>query len=74
VGVHSANYFSGGNTNASLLVFNGSASMANVSVHFLNKDGSNLAGVNVPGATPPMVGSNIEFSGFHPVRCSLLPK
>ena len=124
-----ANYFSGGNTNATLFVFNGSASSANVAVHFLNKDGVNLAGVAVPGATPPMVGdpvptfpgqsgaatvplaayntlvvgwitaqgnpatggnvpatirvvsdqpvavgSNIEFSGFHPVPCSLLPK
>ena len=119
----------GGNTNATLSVFNGSASTANVAVHFLNRDGANLFGVAVPGATPPMVGdpvptypgqtgaatvpllaehtlfvkwitaqgdpaaggnipatvrvvsdqpiavgSNIEFSGFHPVPCSLLPK
>jgi hypothetical protein len=92
-------------------------------VHLLNKDGTNLAGVPVPGAAPgttypgqtgsstvavasthtlivnyqtaqgnpasggnipasvrvisdqPIaVGSNIQFSGFHPVPCSLLPK
>lgn len=123
-----ANYFSGSNTNASIFIFNGSASAANVAVHILNKDGVNLAGVAVPGATPPVagdpvptypgqtgaatvplpslntmivkwltaagdpsaggnvastvhivsdqpivVGSNIEFSGFHPVTCGLLP-
>jgi len=122
-----AYYFSGGNTNASLFIFNGSASTANVAVNFLNKDGANLAGVNVPGATPPVVGdpiptytgqtgattvplpsantmvvswvtaqgnpasggnvpatvrvtsdqpiavgSNIEFSGFHPVTCGFV--
>ena len=122
-----ANYFSGSNTNASVFIFNGSASSANVAVNILNKDGVNLAGVTVPGATPqnpgdpvptypgqtgastvPLasantlivnwltaqgnpasggniaatvritsdqpiaVGSNIEFSGFHPVPCSLI--
>jgi hypothetical protein len=122
-----ANYFSGSNTNASVFVFNGSATTANVAVHILNKDGVNLAGVVVPGATPPMMGdplptfpgqtgtatvpvlsantlivnwltaqgnpaaggnipasvrivsdqpivagSNIEFSGFHPIICGLL--
>lgn len=119
-----ANYFSGSNTNAALFVFNGSASTANVAVHLLAKDGTNLAGLAVPvsgnppatypgqsgNATVPLaagntlifkwttavtdldftgnvpatatvtsdqpiaVGSNIEFSGFHPVPCSLLPK
>lgn len=124
-----ANYFSGGNPPGSLFVFNGSAVSANVAVHFLNKDGANLAGATVPGAVGPnpgdpaptfpgqsgaatvplgasntlvvnwvtaqgnpaaggnvpasirvvsdqpiAVGSNIEFSGFHPVPCSLLPK
>ena len=118
-----ANYNSGSSTNADLFIFNGSSTMANVAVHFLNKDGTNLAGVSVPGASPATtypgqtgaatvpvfsehtlivnyqtaqgnpasggnvlatvsvvsdqpiaVGSNIEFSGFHPVPCSLLPK
>lgn len=122
-----ANYFSGSNTNASLFIFNGSGSTANVAVNFLNKDGLNLAGATVPGATPPSpgdpvptypgqsgattvplaasntmivswvtaqgnpasggnipatvrvtsdqpvaVGSNIEFSGFHPVTCGFV--
>lgn len=118
-----ANYNSGSNTPGDLSIFNGSAATANVAVHFLNKDGSNLAGVTVPGSAPPVtypgktgastvpvssahtlivnfqtaqgnpasggnilatvrvvsdqsvaVGSNIQFSGFHPVPCSLLPK
>lgn len=118
-----ANYNSGSSTNADLFIFNGSATTANVAVHFLNKDGSNLAGVTIPGASPAAtypgqtgastvsvssantlivnyktaqgnpasggnvlatvrvvsdqpiaVGSNIEFSGFHPVPCSLLPR
>jgi len=120
-----ANYFSGSNTNAAIFVFNGSSSTANVAVHLLAKDGTNLAGLAVPvsmgnppatypGQTgtntvplaagntllfkwttavsdfdlsgnvpatatvtsdqPIAVGSNIEFSGFHPVPCSLLPK
>jgi hypothetical protein len=118
-----ANYFSGSNTPGDVLVFNGSATTANVAVHFLNKDGTNLTGVTVPGSAPPVtypgqagastvplssahtlivsyqtaqgnpagggnvlatvrvvsdqpvaVGSNIQFSGFHPVPCSLLPK
>jgi hypothetical protein len=43
-------YFSGGYTNAPIHVFNGSASTANLAVHFLNKDGMNLAGLLVPGA------------------------
>jgi len=119
------NYFSGSNTNGTLFVFNGSSSTANVAVHLLQKDGTNLAGQSVPispgnppatypgqtgSATVPLaasntlvfkwttgvtdfdftgaipatitvtsdqpiaVGSNIEFSGFHPVPCSLLPK
>ena len=124
-----ANYNSGSSTNADLFIFNGSATTANVAVHFLNKDGNSLTGVVVPGASPvnpgdpaptypgqtgastvpvssantlivnyqtaqgnpasggnvlatvrvvsdqPIaVGSNIQFSGFHPVPCSLLPK
>jgi hypothetical protein len=118
-----ANYNSGSNTPADILIFNGSATTANVAVHLLNKDGTNLSGVTVPGSAPPVtypgqtgtttvpvlsahtlivsyqtaqgnpasggnipasvrvvsdqpvaVGSNIQFSGFHPVPCSLLPK
>ena len=118
-----ANYNSGGSTPGDLSIFNGGAAAANVAVHFLNKDGTNLSGVNVPGTNPaatypgqtgattvavaPLntlivnfqtaqgnpatggnvlasvrvisdqpvaVGSNIQFSGFHPVPCSPLPK
>lgn len=36
-----------------LYVFNGSASTANVAVHFLDRDGNNLAGVAIPGAPGP---------------------
>lgn len=106
-----------------LFIFNGSAAAANVAVHFLNKDASNLSGVTVPGASPAVtypgqtgastlpvssantlivnyqtaqgnpasggnvlssvrvvadqpiaVGSNLQFSGFHPVPSSVLPK
>lgn len=115
-----ANYFSGGNTNASVFVYNGTAVTANVAVQILNRDGVNLAGVPVPGAGGPpypgqtgaatvpvlagstlivswltaqgnpatggnvaatvrvvsdqpiVVGSNIEFSGFHPTGCGHL--
>jgi hypothetical protein len=123
------NYFSGSSTFASVFIFNGSASTANVAMHLLNKDGVNLTGQVVPGASPvnpgdpaptypgqtgaatvPLlasntlvvnwaaaqgdpaaggnvpatlrvvsdqpiaVGTNIQFSGFHPVPCSLLPR
>jgi hypothetical protein len=116
-----ANYDSGSNTNASVFVYNGSATTANVAVKILNKSGTNLAGVQVPGAAPGtlypgqtgtntvpvsadntlivswltaqglpasggniaatvrivsdqpiVVGSNIEFSGFHPGACGYL--
>jgi hypothetical protein len=118
-----ANYNSGSSTPADLFIFNGSATTANVAVHLLNKDGVNIAGTSIPGASPAAtypgqtgaatvpvvsthtlifsyqtaqgnpasggnipasvrvvsdqpiaVGSNIQFSGFHPVPCSLLPK
>ena len=52
-----ANYHSGSNTNAAVFVFNGSETTANVAVQILNKDGVNLAGVNVPiapGGPPPV--------------------
>ena len=113
------NYFAGSNTNATVFVYNGSAAAANVAVKILNKDGTNLAGVQVPGAAPGtvypgqtgtttvpvapdntlivgwlmaqgnpaqggnvavsarivsdqpvVVGSNVEFSGFHPTVCA----
>ena len=48
-----ANYFSGSSTSATLLVFNGSSSTANVAVHILNKDGLSLAGATVPASSPP---------------------
>jgi hypothetical protein len=36
--------------------------------------GNVLATVRVVSDQPVAVGSNIQFSGFHPVPCSLLPK
>ncbi len=118
-----ANYFQGGTTDADIFIFNGSATTANIAAHWLNKDGTNLAGVTIPFTNPPItypgqtgtntvpvssvntliihyqtasgnpanggdvvatiqvvsdqpiaVGSNIQFSGFHPLPCSLLPK
>jgi hypothetical protein len=114
---------SGSNTRGDIYVFNGSSSAANVAVHFLDQHGTNLAGVTVPGTSPPetypgqsgsttvavaslntlvvtyktpmdsppngpnvshtvqvvsdqpiAVGSDLDFSGFHPVPCSLLAK
>jgi hypothetical protein len=46
------NYGNAERTDATLHVFNAGASTANVAVHFLNKDGVNLAGVDVPAASP----------------------
>lgn len=43
---------SGGNPRADLYVFNGSTTSANVAVHILDKNGVNLAGVNIPGSNP----------------------
>ena len=43
---------SGSNTPADVLVFNGSATTANVAVHIYDKDGNNLAGVTIPGTSP----------------------
>ena len=42
----------GSNTRADILVFNGSALTANVSVNILDKLGNNLVGHNVPGSNP----------------------
>jgi hypothetical protein len=47
-----ANYDFGNNTQAEIDVFNGSANAANVSVHFLAKNGANLAGQPIPGTNP----------------------
>ncbi|MFL6246634.1 MAG: hypothetical protein ACJ74H_11455 [Thermoanaerobaculia bacterium] len=49
----------GNNSYAALHVFNGGTATANVSVHFLSKTGVNLAGVAVPGATPPNPGDPV---------------
>jgi len=46
------NYGNAERSDATLHIFNPGASTANVSVHFLNKDGLNLAGANVPAASP----------------------
>jgi hypothetical protein len=46
------NYGNAERSDATLHVHNPGSSTANVAVHFLNKDGSNLAGVNVPAASP----------------------
>ncbi len=43
----------GTNFRMDLYVFNGSASTANVAVHIFDKDGNNLAGASIPGATSP---------------------
>ncbi len=116
----------GSNTRADVFIFNGSSLTANVAVHILDRDGTNLAGATVPGSTPTetypgetgattvallsahtriftfsmpqtsgpgldgvtnvstvvrvisdqpiAVGSDFQFSGFHSVPCSLLPK
>lgn len=47
------NWNNAGSANATLMVFNGSASTANVSAQWLDKNGVNLAGVVVPGAPIP---------------------
>lgn len=49
-----ANYTNAGSTNGALHVFNGGALTANVAVHFLNKNGLNLAGAVVPGTNPEL--------------------
>ncbi len=46
------NYGNAERSDATLHIFNPGTSTANVAVHFLNKDGVNLAGVNVPAASP----------------------
>lgn len=46
---------SASNVRADVYVFNGSLSNATVSVDFLDKNGVNLAGVNIPGTSGPAV-------------------
>ncbi|PYR76316.1 MAG: hypothetical protein DMF86_12685 [Acidobacteria bacterium] len=43
----------GSNAKAEIHIFNGAASTANVAVNILDRDGVNLAGVTVPGSSPP---------------------
>jgi hypothetical protein len=50
-----ANYDIGNNSTAEIDVFNGSGTSANVAVHFLAKDGTNLAGATIPSAPPGTV-------------------
>ena len=47
-----ANYDFGNNGQAEIDVFNGSETTANVAVHFLAKNGANLAGQPIPGTNP----------------------
>ena len=42
----------GGNPRAYLYVFNGSSTTANIAVNILDRDGGNLASVNIPGSSP----------------------
>jgi len=42
-------YHNGGTNTSNLYVFNGSSSTANVAVHFLDINGTNLVGVTIPG-------------------------
>jgi len=113
----------GSGPRSDLYVFNGSSSTANVAVHFLDVNGTNLAGVTIPSSSPAIpypgqtgsstvavaslntlivtwvlptdspdlapnvsttiqvisdqpiaVGTDFQFSGFHPLPCSQLPK
>jgi hypothetical protein len=71
------NWNNAGTTTAWLHVFNTSASTANLSVNFLDKDGNNLAGVLVPGGVAPnpgdplpvwpgqTAGSTVPLSSLH---------
>ena len=47
-----ANYDFGNNGQAEIDVFNPSANTANVALHFLAKNGANLAGQPIPGTSP----------------------
>lgn len=43
----------GGSPRSDLYVFNGSSATANIAVNILDRDGNNLAGVNIPGSPGP---------------------
>jgi hypothetical protein len=47
-----SNYDFGNNGAAEIDIFNGSATTANVAVHFLAKNGANLAGAPIPATSP----------------------
>jgi len=52
-------YHNGGTNTSNLYVFNGSASAANIAVHFLDINGTNLVGVTIPGtASEPYPGES----------------
>jgi hypothetical protein len=50
-----ANYDIGNNSNAEIDIFNGGTATATLSVHFLAKNGANLAGAVIPSAPPGTV-------------------
>ena len=60
----------GSNPRADLYVFNGSAATANVAVHILDKNGNNLAGVNIPGSNPAATYPGQTGSATVPVAAS----
>jgi hypothetical protein len=45
-------YHNGGNNASNLYVYNGSGSTANIKVHFLDINGTNLVGTTIPGSSP----------------------
>jgi len=47
-----ANYDFGNNGSAEIDIFNASGTTANVAVHFLAKNGANLAGAPIPATSP----------------------
>jgi hypothetical protein len=42
----------GGGSRDDVYIFNGSSSTANIAVNILDRNGTNLAGVTIPGSTP----------------------
>lgn len=52
-------YHNGGTNTSNLYVFNGSGATANIAVHFLDINGTNLVGVTIPGtASEPYPGES----------------
>src|SRR5262245_42308420 len=43
-----------GSPQASVYIFNGSSTTANVALNILDKNGNNLTGVTIPGSNPPI--------------------